>query len=146
MVVTERKVKPWKAVSIRVAKNEHGASIRDLLTQNGVSESVTNANWNDIFPYWLISVVEGEVVGCVLMVAAKPYGFLEFLCVKPGVSNGVRAVTVKKLLLTASQQLKAMGSSFAMGTVYSKTFKNVLKNNGCVIGPQCNLTVKWLGE
>ena len=140
----ETKVRPWQAVQIRVAQNAHGSEIKQLLKDNGVYDSILDTSWDDIFPFWLISTVGNEIVGCVQMIAAKPYGYLEFLCIKPGVSNGVRVVSVKKLLLTGCQQLRALGSAFAIGTVQAKSFKTVLKNNGCVIGPQCNITVKRL--
>lgn len=140
------KLRPWQAVKIRVAQNERGESVRQLLLSNDVSEAMTNTRWDDIFPYWLLATVDDDPVGCIQMVAAKPYGFLEFLCVKPGVSNGVRAVTVKKLLLIACKQLRAMGSDYAMGTVPTtlKSYKTVLKANGCIIGQQSNLVVKRL--
>jgi hypothetical protein len=144
--MTEVKTRPWQAVSIRVAQNEHGLAIRDLLVANGIMEALAHGRWDDIFPFWLLAMNGDEIVGCIQMVAAKPYGFLEFMAVKPGVSTGVRAVTVKKLLHAGCQQLRELGSDFAVGTVPTtlKSYKNVLKRNGCLIGLQCNLTYKRL--
>ena len=146
MNTTRTKVRPWQAVSIRVAENEHGIAIRDLLIANGLMDAMTQTRWDDIFPFWLLAMVGDEVVGCIQMVAAKPYGFLEFMAIKPGVSNGVKAVTVKKLLHAGCHQLRAMGSDYAVGTVPTtlKSYKNVLRRNGCLIGQQCNLTYKRL--
>jgi hypothetical protein len=142
----EKKLRPWQAVKIRVAQNAHGQEVRKLLIDNGIMEAMTNTRWDDIFPYWLLATVGDEIVGCIQMVAAKPYGFLEFLCVKLGVSKAVRAVTVKKLLLSGCHQLKALGTDYAIGTVPTtlKSYKTILKENGCLIGFQCNIVYKRL--
>jgi hypothetical protein len=147
-VEVKSKLRPWQSVKIRVAQNNQGMAVRELLIQNNILEGMADARWDAIFPYWLLAVNEDEIIGCIQIVAAKPYGFLEFLCVKPGVTNQVRAVTVKKLLLVGCQQLRAMGSDYAVGTVPTtlKSYKNVLRNNGCMIGFQCNIVYKSLGD
>ena len=141
-----KKVKPWKAVVIRVARNEAGENIKTLLASAGTPEWALAVDWKDIFPYWLIATVNDEVVGCVQVVPAKPYGYIEFLCVKPEAKSSLRIVAAKKLFIGACQQLKALGSDYAFGFVglKNKPFKNLLKKEGCLISTEGHLTVKKL--
>jgi len=135
-------------VVVRVAKNEAGGEIVKLLIANKVPAQMTYCNWGDIFPYWLIATIDDEVVGCIQTVPGKPYGYLDFLYVKPGVTIKVRAVAVKKLLLTGAAQLRALGCEYALGFVENslKPYKQVLRNNGVMIGPQGNCIVKKVSE
>lgn len=140
-----KKVKPWKLVVIRVARNETGDAIKGLLVDNGIM-ALTDARWGDIFPHWLIATINDDVIGCLHVVPSKPFGYLDFLCVKQGVSKSVQAVTVKKLLLTGSGQLRELGADFAVSFVEHrlKSYRNVLKNNGCLLGPSGNAVLKRL--
>ena len=140
-----KKVKPWKAVVIRVARNEAGDAIRELLVEADVPVLV-NTDWNDIFPHWLIATVNDEVIGCLNIAPSKPFGYMNFLCVKQDVSKSIRAVAVKKLLLTAAAQLRDLGSDWAVSFVENKlkSYRNVLKNNGCLLGPQGSAVIKRL--
>lgn len=138
----------WKSVVVRVARNEAGGEIVKLLSANKVATQLLYCKWDDIFPYWLIATLEDEVVGCIQTVPGKPYGYLDFLYVKPEVSNKVRAIAVKKLLLVGASQLRQLGCEYALGFVENslKPYKQVLRNNGVVIGPQGNCIVKKLSE
>ena len=139
------RIKPWRAVTIRVARNEIRDAIRELLADNGIM-ALTDARWDDIFPHWLIATIDDDVIGCLHVVPSRPFGYLDFLCVKPGVSKSVQAVTVKKLLLTGCGQLRELGADFAVSFVEHrlKSYRNVLKNNGCLLGPSGNAVIKRL--
>ena len=145
-VPATRKVRPWKSVVVRVARNEAGAEIKKLLALAGTPEWALDVDWADIFPYWLIATVDDDVVGCAQVIPAKPYGYIEFLCVKPDAKSSIRIVAGKKLFVGACQQLQALGSAYAFGFVAlrNKPFKNMLKKQGCLISSEGHLTVKKL--
>ena len=145
-VPATRKVRPWKAVVIRVARNEAGEEIKKLLASAGTPDWTLAVDWSDVFPYWLIATINDEVIGCAQVVPAKPYGYIEFLCVKPDAKSSVRIVAAKKLFVGACQQLAALGSAYAFGFVdiRNKPVKNMLKKEGCLISREGHLTVKKL--
>ena len=89
--------------------------IEALLMENGVI--LPGADWSDIFPHWLIATVDDEVIGCLMMLPAKPVSFFEFLHVKKSANFKLRALAVRKLMLLAIATATVRGSCFAGGVV-----------------------------
>lgn len=131
-------------VVIRLATNEAGVEIAKILEENKVKVA---ADWSACFPHWLIACDGDDVIGCVMVLPAKPFGFVEFLLVKPSASFKLRAIAIRKLCLQALATLKVYGSSAATCTVdeSNKKFGDILTTKmGFVSATKGDLMVKRL--
>lgn len=134
----ERKVKRTRAavlrdkVVIRLAGNEHGLLIAELLKENGIDLPATD--WSVVSQHWLIATVEENVIGCVMVIPTKPIAFLEFLFVSPSAPFKLRAIAVRKLALQGAGTLMLAGCSWALGTIsrQHQVWKEILEKNGAV--------------
>ncbi len=140
----KRVVKTNEVVQIRMAKNAEGPTIYQLVTDNGFS--VDGLNWNDIEPYWLVCVQDGDIVGTIQVAPSKPIGRLEMLSVDKTLSHTLRTIVVIQLLIYGSATLKASGSQMASGLIAfeEKSFKKILKKQGCVSLGVGNMMAKRL--
>lgn len=132
-------------VQIRLALDEAAPLILEIFEANGVS--IPHADFSKVFPHWLIACDGDEVIGCVMVLPAKPFGFVEFLLVKPSVSFKLRAIAIRKLCSQAFATLKAYGSSVAIGAVdgSNKKFAEIMtKKLGMVSGGSAELMVRKL--
>lgn len=138
-------------VQIRLALDECGPQIAAILAANKIE--MPYADFGKIFPHWLIACdrdamrgSNAEIVGCVMILPAKPFGFVEFLLVKPSVSFKLRAIAVRKLCLQAAATLRVYGSSAVFCTVDDehKKFADILEKNGMVKVISGNLMMKRL--
>lgn len=131
-------------VVIRLALDEAGPKILEIIEANGVR--LPYADFSKVFPHWLIATVDDEVIGCVMVLPAKPFGFVEFLLVKPWAPFKLRAIAIRKLCLQAAGTLQVYGSSYLWCTVNSnnKKFGDILKKHGMVKSIDGELMVKQL--
>lgn len=131
-------------VEIRVAVNAAGPLVAKVLKENGIV--LEHADWGNIFPHWLIATVDEHVVGCCQVLIAKPVGYVEFLLVRPDVPFKLRAVALRKLILSSMGQLNHFGCQYVGGVVATKNFKfaNVLEKLNFVKTYQAELYVKRL--
>src|SRR3990167_783214 len=97
-------------VKIRLATNEAGPLISEILKENNVD--LPGADWNTVFPNWLIATVKDEVIGCVMVMPAKPIGFCECLFVKPSAPFKMRAIAIRKLMLQGMATIYQSGASY----------------------------------
>ena len=104
-------------VVIRLALDETGPLIAEILKENGIE--IPGANWNRIFPHWLIACDRDDVIGCVMVMPAKPVGYCEFLMVKQSVSFKLRAIAIRKLIISAMATIHAGGGAY-VGAVLDK--------------------------
>lgn len=132
------------SVEIRLAVNSAGPEIEKLLALNGIK--LEGADWNNVFPHWLIACVEELVIGCVQVMPSKPVGYLEFLFVHPDTPFKFRAVAIRKLWLQGTATLYHAGCNYVGGAVATgnRKFANVLENLRCVKTYQADLWVKRL--
>lgn len=132
-------------LQLRLARNEDGEIIRDLVVSAGfyVPKAVP---WDDIFPNWLVVEYEEEIVGCIQVAMSKPTGYLEYLSVKPGVTTKIKALAVRDLVVAGSGVLMRGGASMVGGMVpfELRSYKNLLKKHGCVICSSGNFMLKIL--
>lgn len=114
-------------VEIRLAVNEAGSLIEEVLRENGIE--VPGADWSNVFPYWLIACVDDQVIGCCQVLRAKPVGYLEFLFVRPSAPFKLRAIAIRKLLIQGFATLYTDGCNYVGGVVATKNLKfvNVLQ-------------------
>jgi len=75
---------PRPEVIIRMAKNDDGDVIERLM-ELVVAFQWDNwkIDWHDIEPNWLAAEINGEVVGVIQVVPAKPIGRIECLVINP---------------------------------------------------------------
>ena len=127
-----------------MAANDAGHLIQGLLKANDIE--IPYADWSRVFPHWLLATVEDEVIGCVMILPAKPFGFVEFLVVKPTTSFKLRAIAIRKLCFQAAGTLKIYGSSALFCTVLknNRKFADILEKHGMVTVDQCDLKMKRL--
>ncbi len=114
-------------VKVRLATDETGPEIAAILQGHNIVFPGTD--WSKVFPSWLIATVEDEVVGCILVLPGKPFGFLEFLFTRKTAPYKVRVLAFQKLIEQGAATLKLAGCSYALGTVEpgNKAFLDILK-------------------
>ncbi len=128
-------------LSVRMATNEDGAVISALVASTGFEEDYID--WTVIYPYWLVAEHEGKIVGTVQICPSRPIGRLEFLVTVPDLSHRLKAITVKRLLVTGVETLKLNGAQLVSGVVSfeMKSFKKMLKRRGAITALSGNLMV-----
>lgn len=135
-------------IKVRMAKNED--TDREILKTlvMGSGFRTTGLRWSEVSPYWLLAELDGEVKGCIQVCFGKPIGRIEFLCTDPHVYHRIRAVLVRDLLVAACATMKEFGCEAVIGTVpfEYKSYKKMLKDNGCVVVDSGNIIMKSLSE
>lgn len=131
-------------VEIRLAVNEAGPAIAQVLKENGIV--LEGADWSKVFPHWLIATVDDDVVGCCQVLVAKPVGYVEFLFVRKSVPFKLRALALRKLIIQSMATLHAAGCNYVGGVVALKNFKfaNVIEKLNFVKTYQADVYVKRL--
>jgi hypothetical protein len=109
------------SVEIRLAVNEAGPLIAEVLLENGIT--LPGVDWKRVFPHWLIATVEDEVIGCCQVAISKPVGYLEFLFVRKSAPFKVRAIAIRKLLIQGMSTLHTAGCQYVGGVVAAKNVK-----------------------
>lgn len=108
-------------VVIRLATNSAGPAIAAVLKENGID--LPGVKWDDVMPHWLIATQDDDVIGCCQVLVAKPFGFVDFLFVRPSVKFKVRAIAIRKLMLQGIRTLEVAGCSYAGAFVSEKNRK-----------------------
>ncbi len=136
--------KEAEKIKIRIAQNSDGKIIEHLVKSSGFD--IKDIDWNDVYPYWLVADLNGEVIGCIQTCISKPIGRLEMLAVIEDLNPVLRSIVVKSLLYAGGATLKAAGAQIAMSMIEfgSQSFKKLLKRRGCVVVGQGNMIAKRL--
>lgn len=131
-------------VQIRLALNEAGPLIAEVLKENGIE--LPGADWSKVFPHWLIACDGDKVIGCLQVMPAKPVGWCECLYVKPSAPFKIRALAIRKLIIHGMATCSIAGCSFVAGMVDVKNrkFEEVLKKVNFVRAPDHMMMVKRL--
>jgi hypothetical protein len=116
-------------IEIRLASNYEGDLIRDLVYQNGFD--IDWLTWDNIYPYWLVAVVDEEIQGCIQVCPSLPIGRIEILSIKKDITHTPRARIVKMLVSAATVTLKEFGAQAASSIIphEMKSYKRVLKKH-----------------
>ena len=119
-------------VVIRIAIPSAGEYIAELLEENGIE--MPPMNWSTVSGNWLLATVDEEVIGCVMVLPARPFGFIEFLIVNPSISFKLRAIAVRKLCIQAAATLAAFGcdAMFCYVDESTRKFSDILSKHGMV--------------
>lgn len=130
-------------VEIRLAVNEAGPQIEAILKANGIE---IDADWEKVFPHWIIACVDELVIGCCQVLHSKPVGYVEFLFVHPEVPFKLRAIALRKLLFQSFNSLYAYGAQYVGGVVAkdNKKFSDVIEKMGFVKTFPADVFVKRL--
>lgn len=114
-------------VVIRLATNEAGPLIAEVLEDNGIT--LEHADWSKVFPHWLIACDGDQAIGCCQVLVAKPVGYVEFLFVRPSAPFKLRAIAIRKLIIQSMATLYHGGCQYVGGVVAVKNYKfaNVLE-------------------
>lgn len=131
-------------VEIRLAVNEAGPAIAEVLKENGIV--LDAADWTKVFPHWLIATVDEHVIGCCQVLVSKPVGYVEFMLVRKDVPFKLKVVAIRKLIIQSMATLQAAGCSYVGGVVATKNFKfaNVIEKLNFVKTYQADMYVKRL--
>lgn len=131
-------------IETRAALNAEGERIRDLLVKTGFNYQGLGFDWSDIEPYWLVALVNGQILGCVQMCPGKPIARMEMLAVDEDLAPRLRAVLVKELILSAMAGLKISGCQAISALINfdMKPFKRFLKKRGAVVLTSGNLMIR----
>ena len=131
-------------VVIRLALDETGPRIAEILKENDIV--LPHADWSKVFPHWLIATVDDDVVGCLQVMPAKPVGWCEFLFVKPSAPFKIRAIAIRKLIISGMATIKAGGCAYVAGMVdtRNKKFSDVLTKLNFLRGSDHMMMIKRL--
>lgn len=131
-------------VQIRLATDETGPMIAEVLKSNDIE--LPGADWSKVFPHWLVATVDDEVIGCIMVMPAKPFGFLEFLFTKKTAPYKLRIIAFRKLAQQGVATLQVSGSSWVLGTVEpgNKAYLQILDNHGVIHAYDAKLMAKRL--
>jgi len=132
-------------IEIALAQNEDGDRLRELVKQAGFL-SADELDWSDIYPYWLVARIKGEVMGCIQIAMSKPVGYAEMLSIDQSVGHKTRALMVRELVLQANATLAKDGVSMVVGLISFelKSFKRILKKHGAKVIRTGNVLAKRL--
>ena len=134
------------SVVVRIAENADGKRIEALFKVNNVVFPL--ANWEEVSPHWLVATVDGQLIGCVMVVPAKPIGLVEFLLLHPPTKFKLRAIAMKKLALAAAITLREYGCAYLSCVVVddNQPFMAVLEKYGFRKAAPATVMVKRLKD
>lgn len=114
-------------VEIRLATNEAGPKIAEVLKANGIV--LEHADWSKVCPHWLIACVDQHVIGCAQVIPGLPVGYVEFLFVHPEAPFKLKAIAVRKLMAVSISTLYHAGCQYVGGVVgqSNRKFADVIK-------------------
>lgn len=119
-------------MKIRLAQDVDGPRIGELAKLSGFT--VDELDWSEVHPFWLVAEREGEIVGTIQIILAKPIGWLEMLSLDPELGHREQAMAVKALVLCGKQSLKVFGARVVMGVVPTEMtgYMRILEKRGAV--------------
>ena len=129
-------------INVRLAQNEDGDTIHDLLHSDGLN--LEGLDWHDIYPHWLVAEMGGGIVGCIQVLLGKPVGFIEFMATAKVLSHRDRAGVAQALYDQSLAALKTYGAQMIAGTIplEMKAWKRVVKRRGGIVLSTGNTLIK----
>ncbi len=128
-------------IKIRLATNDEGPIIKSFVAAHGFEEDYLD--WNHIYPFWLVAVIQNVIVGCIQLCPSRPVARIEFLHTIPELSHRERSLVVWQLILTGKETLKIEGAQMISAVIpfELKSYKRILKRRGAVTALSGNLMV-----
>jgi len=133
-------------IAIRLAQNDDGRVLGNLVSRNGFYFEDFDIDWSRIYPYWLVAEVNGMIVGALQVCPGAPLGRLELLCTEPRLRKRQKAKVVRGLVDAGQATLLAAGSQLASGVIphKMKSYKEIAKSRGWRTLSTGNLMAKKL--
>lgn len=115
-------------MDIRLARNDEGLTIKSMFS-NG--DQLKDSDWENIYPYWAVAVVDGQIVAAIQMCLSRPVGRLEHLLVNKEVGKFTATKAADKLIKFGEQAMKNNGCPLISGyvTFKNKPIKNLIKKH-----------------
>ena len=121
-------------VTVRLAKNEDGPRISELLAMVGLKTEGWDIDWNDIEPWWIVAELDGVVKGAVQICPSKPIARVEFLAVDPEMNEMDRGRVISNLERQWKATVKISGAGGFAGMIPYEydSYLNVARRRGYV--------------
>ncbi len=125
-------------IHVRMAKNEDGPEVEDLVLRGGGFGNFEDwrINWSDIEPYWLLAEERGDPtpLGVIQFLAGKPIARLEMLSIDPNLPLRTRAMVAKELVHAGQLMARLHGSECLSGHIphEMKGYQKVAERRGWV--------------
>ena len=131
-------------MKVRLAHDEDGPRIGELARASGFG--IDGIDWSSVHPFWLVAEKDGEMIGAVQLILAKPIGWIEMLVLDADLTTRQQAMAVKTLVDRSLLSLKVFGAQLAMWSVPHelKGYKRVLERRGAVVTSTGNVMAKRL--
>lgn len=139
-ITTKRLRKSTFSPIIELATNDEGEEIGRLVKSNGF---LINVDWSEVYPHWLVAKLNGEIVGCLQVLAGKPIGRAEMLGTSTKFKDIKRAQIAWRLIVSALALLKASGAQYISMMILfeNKHFKRLVKKRGAWTIGQGNIMI-----
>tara|TARA_R110000796_G_scaffold252500_1_gene387153 strand:- start:1033 stop:1428 length:396 start_codon:yes stop_codon:yes gene_type:complete len=101
-------------MEVRIAQDSEGKDILELFPK---SELMNPADWERVFPYWAVAVIDGEIIGALQMCPSLPIGRIEHLNLKPDLNKITATKAAYALIKYTELAMIRMGCSVIAGYV-----------------------------
>ena len=71
-------------IDLRLATNDDAKEMQAIAFENGFE---TPLKWKKLYPYWIVAVNEGKILGAIQTVPSQPVGRLEYLVIAKKLSK-----------------------------------------------------------
>lgn len=123
-----------RQVTVKMATDEDGPRIGDLLLLCGFNQPGWDIDWTDIGPWWIAAEIDGVVEAAVQVCPAKPIARAEMLVINPDLPQLVRARIVIALMTQIRGYVKQCGITGFAGMITDDmhSWLNVAERRGYV--------------
>ena len=109
---------PRPEVVIRMAKNDDGDRIAELMKKNGFFQwDNWEIDWHDIEPSWLAAEINGVIEGVIQITPAKPIGRIEVLSINQDLPLLGKTRVARALTNHGMATLKMYGSQVVSSSI-----------------------------
>jgi len=117
---------PRPEIIIRMAKNDDGDAVAALMKKADFFQwDEWEIDWHDLEPNWLAAEIDGELVGVIQVVPARPIGRVEVLTIDPDLST-IRKYRIMKALTQHAMAVVKMYGAQAVSGIIPYRYKDYL--------------------
>lgn len=130
---TTRLERALREVQVRFARDGEAMAIAQMVHCS--HDAVPNVRWDKVYPFWMVALKDGDLIGCVQVCYSQPIGRMEFLSFVADLPYRTRALAVKALLNLGTLTLRESGAQVVAGCLgfEQKSFRDILKAEGCIV-------------
>jgi hypothetical protein len=91
-----------------------------------------DCSWDRVKPFWMVSEIQGELLGAIQICIGWPLGRIELLAIRPGLSRTKTAKVAKALIYYALRQMAIDGTTLACTQIPAadEEFARILERSG----------------